>query len=238
MTRTDAALPLYEQVRRVLLSEIEAGTPPVGGFLPPEAELCARFDVSRITLRRAIGELCAAGHLSRQQGRGTVVLPGKMRQRLVSLSGFSETLGDLGRRAHHRILSRDDTPGDGDVASLLSAASLVRFERLLCDEDRPVTLETLWFDAGRFPGVAEPVAAGGSFFAALRDHAGIRPARAERQINAGFASAAETAILGGSAGRPVFRIEKLVSDAEGRPVALSRLVTPCDLVTYVVTSDG
>ena len=227
-------LPLYEQVRRSILSGIDAGQYAEGSFLPTEPELMAQYGVSRITLRRAIGELCADGRLQRQQGRGTIVMPGKVRQTLVSLSGFSETMDGLGRTAGHRILSRDDNPDAPAIRARLGAGALIRFDRLLEDDGRPMTLETLWFDPQRFPDVIAPVARGGSFFAALRDKAGIEPAHAERQIDVGFASASERDILAITAAQPVYRIEKIVTDAEGRPLALSQLVTPSHLVTYTI----
>ncbi|YCI04573.1 GntR family transcriptional regulator [Ensifer sp. D2-11] len=227
-------LPLYEHVRRSILAGIESGQFAEGSFLPAEPELMAFYGVSRITLRRAIGELCADGRLQRQQGRGTVVMPAKVRQMLVSLSGFSETMDGLGRKAGHRILARDDNPDAPAFRERLQAEALIRFDRLLEDDGRPMTLETLWFDAARFPGVVEPVAAGGSFFAALRDRAGIVPAHAERQIDVGLASAGERSILMVTAAQPVYRIEKIVTDGEGRPLALSQLVTPSHLVTYTI----
>ena len=227
-------LPLYEQVRRSILAGIETGQFAEGSFLPAEPELMALYGVSRITLRRAIGELCADGRLQRQQGRGTVVMPGKVRQTLVSLSGFSETMDGLGRKAGHRILSRDDNPNAPVIRDRLRAGALIRFDRLLEDNGQPMTLETLWFDPLRFPQIIEPVAAGGSFFAALRDKAGIEPAHAERQIDVGLASTGERAILCVGAAQPVYRIEKIVTDAEGRPLAMSQLVTPSHLVTYTI----
>lgn len=230
----DKALPRYEQVRRAILAGIEAGELPPGSFLPPEPELMAAHGVSRITLRRAIGDLCAEGLLQRQQGRGTLVLPRKMRQTLVSLSGFSETLDGLGRKAGHRVLARDDAPDAPAVRDRLGAVALIRFDRLLEDDGRPMTLESLWFDAARFPQVVAAVAAGGSFFAALRDLAGVVPAQAERQIDVGFAAGPERAVLGVTAAQPVYRIEKIVTGADGQPLALSRLVTPSHLVTYTI----
>ncbi|MFT4158558.1 GntR family transcriptional regulator [Shinella sp.] len=227
-------LPLYEQVRRAILAGIETGQFAVGSFLPAEPELMSLYGVSRITLRRAIGELCADGRLQRQQGRGTVVMPGKVRQTLVSLSGFSETMDGLGRKAGHRILARVDDPDAPAIRERLKAKALLRFDRLLEDNGRPMTLETLWFDPSRFPEVIEPVAAGDSFFAALRDKAGITPAHAERQIDVGLALPAERDILAVTAAQPVYRIEKIVTDAEGRPLALSQLVTPSHLVTYTI----
>lgn len=232
MADHDRLTPLYEQVRRAILAEIEAGALAEGRFLPPEPELCAAHGVSRITLRRAIGELCAEGRLIRQQGRGTLVAPRKVRQRLVSLSGFSETMDGLGRSSSHRVLGREDEPEDAGVAMRLQAGAPIRFLRLLELDGRPMTLETLWFDAARFPAAVAPVAAGGSFFAALRDTAGIRPASAERQMDVGFATRDERAVLGVTASQPVYRIEKTTFGEDGVPLGLSELVTPCHLVSF------
>lgn len=225
-------VPLYEQVRRRLLAEIDSGRLPEGSFLPPEAELCAAHGVSRITLRRAVGELCAEGRLIRQQGRGTLVAPRKITQS-ITLSGFSDIIEGLGRRPGHRILAQET---DAAAPDALAAAQPVRFERLLEVDARPMTLEVLWFDAGRFPAAVEAVAAGDSFFAALRQHYGLVPAGAERRIDVGFASGAEAAVLAITPAQPVYRMEKTVFDAEGRPLSLSRLVTPCHLVTLTLRS--
>lgn len=236
MDDNDRSAPLYEQVRRAILAEIDGGIRPEGSFLPAEPELCAAYGVSRVTLRRAISELCAEGRLIRQQGRGTLVAPRKLPQTLVSLSGFSEIMDGLGRSARHRVLARDDRPDAPDLAARLQAASLIRFDRLLEAEGRPMTLEALWFDADRFAAVIESVAQGGSFYAALREHAGIRPAAAERRIDVGFPTRDECRLLGTTQAQPVYRIEKTVFGPDNAPLACSRLVTPCHLVTFTLRS--
>lgn len=230
------AVPLYERVRRTIVSGIESGEFSPGSFLPPEPSLMARCGVSRVTLRRAIGDLCAEGWLQRQQGRGTLVMPRKVRQTLVSLSGFSETMDGLGRKASHRILAQADQPDAPAIAARLEARALIRFDRLLEEDGRPMTLEALWFDKERFASVIPDVAAGGSFFTALREIAGIVPAHAERQIDVGFATDTERAALGILPGQPVFRVEKLVTDKAGKPLALSYLVTPGHLVSFTMKS--
>lgn len=236
MTALDSMSPLYEQVRRRLLADITSGALPVGSFLPPEPDLCERFGVSRVTLRRAVSELCAEGRLTRQQGRGTFVSPPKVRQTLVSLSGFSETMDGLGRPSRHRVLGRDDAPDAPEIAARLDAARLIRFERLLEVDDRPMTHEMLFFDAARFPGAATPVAAGGSFYAALAETAGLRPAGAERQIDVVFAAPRERDLLGIAATQPCYRIAKTVFAEDGTAIALSLLLTPCNLVTFTLKS--
>lgn len=228
--KQDGLPPLYEQVRRRILSEIEAGRLAEGSFLPPEPELCATYGVSRITLRRAVGELCDEGRLIRQQGRGTLVASRKMQQ-TISLSGFSDIVEGMGRKAGHVILGRDDQPEPPAAIGRIGIVRPIRFDRLLEVDGQPMTIETLWFDAARFPDAVGPVGAGGSFFAALLDRHGVAPAGAERLIDVGYADRREATILQIAAIQPVYRIEKVTLDREGLPLSLSRLVTPCHLVT-------
>jgi DNA-binding GntR family transcriptional regulator len=236
MDQHDQLIPLYEQVRRAILADIESGALAEGSFLPAEPELCAVHGVSRITLRRAISDLCEEGRLIRQQGRGTLVSPSKVRQTLVTLRGFTETMSGLGRASGHRILSCRTDADPAEIGNRLPAGSLIRFERVLERDGRPMTLETLWFSAARFPSVVEPVKSGGSFFSSLREKEGVEPAGAERQFDVGFPTSKERDVLTITSSQPVYRIEKTVFGENDIPISLSKLVTPCHLVTFTMRS--
>ncbi|MGH7944087.1 MAG: substrate-binding domain-containing protein [Opitutaceae bacterium] len=56
---------------RVLETEIIGGKYPPEEPMPSEHELCARFKVSRTTVRHALGDLAHKGHIYKQHGRGT-----------------------------------------------------------------------------------------------------------------------------------------------------------------------
>lgn len=66
--------PLYQMVVRALRAEILRGVPPVGALLPSEAQLTARFGVSRHTIREAVRHLRDLGLVESRQGLGTLVL--------------------------------------------------------------------------------------------------------------------------------------------------------------------
>jgi len=67
--------PLYLQLVHALKDEIVSGVHPVGSQLPTEEELCARFSVSRYTVREALRRLREDNLVSSRQGAGTVVVP-------------------------------------------------------------------------------------------------------------------------------------------------------------------
>lgn len=69
----DDATPLYQTVAHGLEQAIEHGVYPVGGLLPPEADLAVQMGVSRHTLRKAIARLRRQGLLSARKGVGTRV---------------------------------------------------------------------------------------------------------------------------------------------------------------------
>ncbi len=66
--------PRYQEILEVIRADIEAGRVKVGALLPSEARLCARFEVSRYTVREALRRLQADGMVSRTQGAGSRVL--------------------------------------------------------------------------------------------------------------------------------------------------------------------
>src|SRR6202012_307525 len=67
--------PLYLQVVHALKEEMVSGVYPVGSQLPTEEELCARFSVSRYTVREALRRLREDSLVSSRQGAGTTVVP-------------------------------------------------------------------------------------------------------------------------------------------------------------------
>lgn len=68
--------PLYVQVALALKKDIVDGVYPVGAHLPTEDALCARFSVSRYTVREALRRLREDNLVSSRQGAGTIVVPG------------------------------------------------------------------------------------------------------------------------------------------------------------------
>ena len=65
--------PKFEQIKRRLIAEIEAGALPPGARVASESELVLKHDVARMTVVRSLNELVAEGYLVRIKGKGTFV---------------------------------------------------------------------------------------------------------------------------------------------------------------------
>lgn len=64
--------PLYMQFYQLLKQEISSYSP--GTMLPPERFFCEKYELDRVTVRKAMAMLAEEGFIERRQGRGTTVL--------------------------------------------------------------------------------------------------------------------------------------------------------------------
>lgn len=67
--------PLYQIIYDDLHMKIQSGEYKAGDVLPTENQLCAIYNVSRITATRALNELKQHGFIERKKKKGSVVLP-------------------------------------------------------------------------------------------------------------------------------------------------------------------
>lgn len=93
--------PRHLDLARALMQDTRNGQPPVGELLPTEAELCAKWDLSRYAVRQAIQKLCSLGLITRQAGGGTRVVSDRPQTRYVQ---SMDSLSDLIRYARGTTL--------------------------------------------------------------------------------------------------------------------------------------
>src|ERR1700733_665187 len=137
-------VPLYGKVEEVLASEIARGDLKPGDRLPSEDELLARFDVSRITVRRAIQNLIQRGVLEIRRGLGTFVLSPKISQELTKLTGFVEDMDTHGRKASARVVSKSTVAANEIVARQLGISKgtrVMRIERVRLADSVPMSFD-------------------------------------------------------------------------------------------------
>lgn len=91
------APPKYQLVFENLRQEILSGQFRAGQKIPSEAHLEKRFGASRITIGRAVRDLCHQGLVERRAGSGTFVRPTPPAPAVASGLSFGLLIPDLGR---------------------------------------------------------------------------------------------------------------------------------------------
>jgi DNA-binding GntR family transcriptional regulator len=101
----DASGPKYARIKATLSRLIREGRIQPGTFLPSERELAERFNVSNITIKRALNDLAAEGVVQRKQGIGTFVVDTTAATRADAEAVLNESLvlhySGQGQSPHH-----------------------------------------------------------------------------------------------------------------------------------------
>src|SRR5665647_961162 len=144
--------PAYVQLVNILRHDIAAGVYQAGDQLPTEAALRAAYDVSPMTVRRAINVLLDQGAVSTTRGRGTFVKPVRLAAASFDLSEFHDLLDDA--RVTVRLLeARVVVAGPRAAANLAvpEGTRVVSIRRLLERDGEPLIYhrESLLYDPER-----------------------------------------------------------------------------------------
>ncbi len=97
----DRPAPAYAKVKAFLKEGLASATWPPGTLVPSEAELVARFEVSRMTVSRAMRELQAEGLLERIQGVGTFAAQPYRASSTLTIRDLHTEIAERGHR--HRV---------------------------------------------------------------------------------------------------------------------------------------
>ena len=104
--------PAYLQLVNILRHNVASGVLRPGDQLPSESQLCDRYGVSPMTVRRAINLLADQGVVIAEQGRGTFVKPVAMGAASFQLAELQDLLSDPTRTSvrllETRIISADE----------------------------------------------------------------------------------------------------------------------------------
>lgn len=237
-----AGVSLWRQIADRIRFDISQGLADENGRLPSEAELAERFDVNRHTVRAAISALAHEGVLHAAQGRGTYV---RKQKRLVYPIGektrFSAGLEGQSRERKSELLNHRREAASPEIAEALglqSGEDVIRLDVLSSADDTPVSRATSWFDATRFPDIAEHFKRTGSITKAL-SRAGIADySRASTAIEARHADEIDTQGLRLSPGAIVLVARAVNVDPNGVPVQYSWTRFAADRITLFVETHG
>jgi len=132
---------LYATVRQRLLDDIAQGVYRPGQQIPTESELCTLYNVSRITIRKAISDLVNDGVLQRWQGKGTFVQSKKVENALLTVSGFTDFGVSQGKPTREEVIEQERINADPfcERLNIPGGSEIFRLLRVMYLDDEPLT---------------------------------------------------------------------------------------------------
>ncbi|SHH94161.1 GntR family transcriptional regulator [Marivita hallyeonensis] len=229
-----SGLPEGGKARRVYLllrDEISNGVFKDGTRLPGEHKLADMFDVSRITVRRALEALAADGWIEKKTGAGSVVRAKDHESQKLSadFATLIPHLVEMDRTTTARLLSFSYDSAPPTVAKALEladGAEVQKAVRVRSSGGQPFSHLTTYVPKDIAINYDEADLATQPLFRLL-ERSGVSVESAHQSVTAALATPDVAEALEISVGSPLLFVQRIVRDARGRGVEhLSALYRP------------
>ena len=226
MVSRAAATAPYTRIKQHLLDGLAAGRWAPGALMPSEAELVARFAVSRMTVNRALRELQAEGLVTREQGVGTFAAPLHPVSSTLTIRDLHEEIGSRGHRHHAAVhLQRAEAAPPALAAQLGLAPGAEVFHTLIVhfDNGAPLQCEDRYVNPACAPNYLQA-----DFTLTTPTHYLFEVTalwRAQYSIEAARATAQEAALLGLGPQDPCLVVVRRTFTVDAA-ITIARLVHP------------
>lgn len=217
-------IPLYKQLKSLVLESIRTGALKPDDQLLAESELARQYEVSKATVRQALDELEREGILYRIQGRGTFVARARVDLGPSYLDSFTVQMEALGRRPSSHVLEQMVLDAEGEVAERLSVrdgSAVFRLKRLRLADGEPMGLQVSHIPLELAPDLEKrDFRKEGSLYAVLEKDYGLIPARALETHSAVILEPDEADLLLTAHGAAALASRRLTLLVSGRPMEL------------------
>ena len=216
----------YRRVKSFLRDGLAGGRWRPGALMPSEAELVARFGVSRMTVSRALRELQSEGLVDRVQGVGTFAAERTRVSSTLTIRDLHEEIEARGHRHHAEVHVKREERAPAALAQQLGLAEgSPVFRTLIVHHDNgvPLQCEDRYVNPACAPEYLEV------------DFTRTTPTRyllevaplweAQYTIEAGVPTRQEARLLGIGSDEPCLIVVRRTL-SRGVPITLARLVHP------------
>ncbi|ACL71039.1 GntR family transcriptional regulator [Halothermothrix orenii] len=181
----NSPIPLYYQLKDLLIRAIKEGSLKPGDRIPSERELAEYHDISRMTVHKAIEQLVQENYLYREKGKGTFVARKKKSRTISPLASFSAEMKAQGLRAKTIIIDWEMKEADDELAQHLKLSpgeKVYSLTRLRLVEDKPFLLEESYLPVKLCPDLKRTELEGSSLYTILREKYHYNMKKAEATV--------------------------------------------------------
>lgn len=147
--------PRYQQIKSYILDGIEQQKYTPGSRIPSEHQLAEQFEVSRMTVNKAIRDLVQENRLVRYPGLGTFIADTKAESPLAEIRNIAEEVRQRGHSYSCRVISLETTAANETVAMQMgSPIGTKAYHSVIVhlENGQPIQLEDRYVAAELVPG--------------------------------------------------------------------------------------
>ena len=227
----------YEHIADIIRKRILSGEYPENTLIPNQVVLVEEFNVSRMTIKKAINILMMEGLVYSQRGLGTTVLNNQLPERSATLatdySGL--TKGLEGKDIKTDVIKFDVAFPNNLIQEKLKISQhqpVYEIIRLRSVDNDPYALEHTFMPVDLVPGLNEEISSH-SIYSYLEE-IGIEFAGAHRNIHADKSTQFDQEYLNCQENDPVLEVEQVVYLKNSRPIEYSKSRNRYDKKSYTV----
>ena len=219
-------VPLYSQLKNLIIEKIKSGEYKEDSKIPSEQELCEQYNISRPTVRQAISELTNNGYLYKEKGKGTFVAKSKTKIDIKNFTGFTDSILDSQDPGQHNIMSLRAVKMEevsflndifeGQNYSLKSEFAEVKFVN--AERNSVLSYNVSYIPVMLFPDIIEDIKAKKPSYDILRGKYPLLPVRTKSTLEVVYTDQSEAHYLQVQAGHPLIKIENILYSKSGQLV--------------------
>lgn len=220
----NSIIPLYQQLADDIKQQIMEGKLKENDKLMTELELSQTYDVSRITVRKAIEILADEGYVTKRQGIGTFVAAKKLNRIMNKLLSFTEMCENDGKTASTELVSLEWMSASVAISQYLHINEndrVIKIVRIRKSDNEPVMLEENYFSSKYSYLMGEDLT--GSIYSILRRHETV-PTHAVKTVEICYATKEEAEKLHVKVEQALLLHKDQVMNEEGEVIHYCKLI--------------
>lgn len=227
--KENSGLPMYRQLSNIIRTNVENGVYEANQKIPTEMELSKKYNVSRVTVRKALEELVEDGILLRKQGKGTFISEKKTTNVNYPQTSFADACLLSGKKPTTRLLSYSmeiPTKKIADFFGIEQTEMVIKIRRIRMADGEPIILEVDYFPES-FAFLADEALT--DSIALILNRNNIYPIHGETVTTICYASEEESRVLNVDIEQPLLYIRGEIRNEDMSPVQVSKQIIRTDL---------
>lgn len=231
-------IPRHTQISNWLRAEIERGEFKADDKLPSENELAKKFDVSRVTIRRALQSLESESIIYRCQGLGSFVSEHRATHNLIRLTDFNEDMIRAGLEPSSQVKKFETVVASDWLADQLQielGCKVLQIDRLRFANAEPIAYDCTWLPVFYGQLLSEEALEDSTIFRILEKEYNIPVTKGSYRMSAEIADEQMAGELNVPVNSPLFLIDRLSYTLGGKPLYYQKRFYRNDRVIYEMT---